>query len=96
MPNTKKGELNSAEKKITLSGLLSVVDPETQTLIIHHMGADCYEAVYSGFVREAMSSRCVEVCGDRPVEKVAVDVDDWPDTPTPVLIITIGEKAVKK
>ena len=53
MPNTKKGELNSAEKKITLSGLLSVVDPETQTLIIHHMGADCYEAVATGPVREA-------------------------------------------
>lgn len=83
-------------KKPTLRAYLEPVDQEAGTIILHHMGADCYEAVYSGSAREAMSSRCVEVCGDRPVEKVAVDVDDWPDTPTPVLIITIGEKAVKK
>ena len=85
MQNAKKG-------KITLSGLLSIVDPEAQTLIIHRMGADCYEAVATGPVREARVARCVEVCGDRLVEKITVDSDDWPDTPAPVLIITIGGK----
>lgn len=92
MPNTEKGGLNSAEEKITLSGLLSVVDPEAQTLIIHHMGADCYEAVATGPVREAQVARCVEACGDQLVEKITVDSDDWPDTPAPVLSITIGGK----
>lgn len=85
MQNAKKG-------KITLSGLLSIVDPEAQTLIIHRMGADCYEAVATGPVREARVARCVEACGDRLVEKITVDSDDWPDAPAPVLIITIGGK----
>ena len=85
MQNAKKG-------KITLSDLLSIVDPEAQTLIIHHMGADCYEAVATGPVREAQVARCVAACGDQLVEKITVDSDDWPDTPAPVLIITIGGK----
>ena len=48
------------ENTITLAALLSVVDPEAQTLIIHHMGADCYEAVATGPIREAQVARCVE------------------------------------
>ena len=80
-------------EKPTLRAYLEPVAPETGLLILHHMGADCYEAIHSGTVRDAMLSRCVEVCGDHPVEKVAGDVDDWPDTPSPVLIITIGKEA---
>lgn len=29
------------------------------------------------------------------VERIAVDVDDWPDTPAPILLVTIGGKATK-
>lgn len=92
MPNTEKGGLNSAEKKITLSGLLSVVDPEAQTLIIHHMGADCYEAIATGPVHEAQVARCVEACGDQLVERITVDGEGYPWDVTPHLIITIGGK----
>lgn len=81
---------------VTLSVLLSAIDPEVRVFIIHHMGADCYEAVAEGTAERVRGSRCVEVCGDRAVEKITVDSDDWPDTPAPVLIITIGGKEPKK
>lgn len=84
------------EKAFTLSALLSAVDPEARAFIIHHMGANCYEAVTEGTVERVRGSRCVEVCGDHVVEKITVDADDWPDTPAPVLIITIGGKEPKK
>lgn len=93
MPNAKKSGVDTAEQKITLSSLLSTVDPEAQLLIIHHMGANCYEAVATGPARESGVARCVEACGGCPVEKITVDSDDWPDTPAPVLIITIGREA---
>lgn len=94
MPNAQKSKVSQTKEKTTLSALLSVVDPKAQTLIIHHMGADCYEAVATGPVRDAQVARCVEACGGCPVEKITVDSDDWPDTPAPVLIITIGREAV--
>lgn len=83
-------------EKITLAPLLGAVAPETQALVIHHMGADCYEAVASGTVQELRASQCVEVCGGRAIEKITLDVDVWPDTPAPVLIITIGGRATEK
>lgn len=96
MPDAKKSGSNSSERKTTLSALLSVTAPDTRLFILHHMGADCYEAVTEGTVERVQDSRCVEVCGDHVVEKITVDADDWPDTPAPVLIITIGGKEPKK
>lgn len=84
------------KETITLSALLSAVDPEAQVLIIHHMGANCYEAVATGPARESRVAECVEACGDQLVEKITVDADDWPDIPAPVLIITIGGKEPRK
>lgn len=92
MPTAKKNGVNPNERKVALSALFPVVDPEAQVLIIHHMGANCYEAVAIGPARETQVARCVEACGDQLVEKVTVDSDDWPDTPAPVLVITIGGK----
>lgn len=80
-------------EKPTLREYLEPVAPETSLFILHHMGADCYEAVHSGTVRDAMLSRCVEVCGDHPVEKVAVEDDGYPWDTMPTLIITIGKEA---
>jgi hypothetical protein len=34
----------------------------------------------------------VEVCGDNVVERLALDLDEWPDEAAPVLVITIGGK----
>ena len=93
MPNTPKSPASPNKREITLSALLTAVDPEAQVLIIHHMGANCYEAVATGPARESGVARCVEACGGCPVEKITVDSDDWPDTPAPVLIITIGREA---
>lgn len=83
-------------KEITLSALLDLLKPTERLFVIHHMGADISEAVAGGTVEELRATRCVEVCGDNIVERLAVDVDDWPDTPAPVLIITIGGKAARK
>lgn len=80
-------------RKITLRAYLEPVAPETEALILHHMGANCYEAVASGTVEEIRSSRCVEVCGNHPVEKVTVDVEGYPWDTSPTLIITIGKEA---
>lgn len=83
-------------KEITLSALLSLLKSTERLFVIHHMGADISEAVAGGTVEELRATRCVEVCGDNIVERLAVDVDDWPDTPAPVLLVTIGGKAVRK
>ena len=48
MPNTPKSPASPNKREITLSALLTAVDPEAQVLIIHHMGANCYEAVATG------------------------------------------------
>lgn len=83
-------------KEITLSALLDLLKPTERLFVIHHMGADISEAVAGGTVEELRATRCVEVCGDNIVERLAVDVDDWPDTPAPVLLVTIGGKGASK
>lgn len=80
---------------VTLAVLLGLLKPTERLFVIHHMGADISEAVAGGTVEELRATRCVEVCGDNIVERLAVDVDDWPDTPAPVLLVTIGGKAAK-
>lgn len=93
MQNTPKSPASPNKREITLSALLTAVDPEAQVLIIHHMGANCYEAVATGPAWEIGAARCVEVCGGCPVEKITVDSDGYPWATTPVLIITIGREA---
>lgn len=92
MQNPKKSGITHTDLKITLSALLSIVDQEAQILIIHHMGANCYEAVATGPVREAQVAHCVEACGDQLVERVTVDGEGYPWDVTPHLIITIGKE----
>lgn len=82
--------------RVTLAALLALLDPSERLFVIHHLGANISEAVAGGTVEELRATRCVEVCGDNIVERIAVDVDDWPDTPAPVLLITIGGKEVGK
>lgn len=83
-------------KEITLSALLSLLKSTERLFVIHHMGADISEAVAGGTVEEIRAARCVEVCGDNIVECLAVDVDDWPDTKAPILLVTIGGKGASK
>ena len=83
-------------KGIIFEALLDLLKPTERLFVIHHMGADISEAVAGGTVEEIRAARCVEVCGDNIVERLAVDVDDWPDTPAPVLLVTIGGKAAGK
>lgn len=85
-----------SEKRITLADLLALLKPTERIFVIHYLGANISEAVAGGTVEELQKTRCVEVCGNNIVEKIAVDVDDWPDTPAPVLLVTIGGKAGRK
>ena len=78
-----------------LSALMALLLPKERLFVIHHLGADISEAVAGGTVEELERTRCVEVCGNNIVERIAVDVDDWPDTPAPILLVTIGGKATK-
>lgn len=79
-------------KALTLSGLMALLLPKERLFVINHLGADISEAVAGGTVEELKRTRCVEVCGNNIVERIAVDVDDWPDTPAPILLVTIGGK----
>lgn len=79
-------------KALTLSGLMALLLPKERLFVIHHLGADISEAVAGGTVEELKRTRCVEVCGNNIVERIAVDMDDWPDTPAPILLVTIGGK----
>lgn len=68
--------------------------------IVHRMGPHECEGVAGGTAQELRSTRCVEVCGDNVVERLALDLDEWPevwpsDDPAPVLVITIGGKEAK-
>ena len=67
-------------KALTLSGLMALLLPKERLFVIHHLGADISEAVAGGTVEELERTR------------IAVDVDDWPDTPAPILLVTIGGK----
>ena len=82
--------------KVTLSDLLSLLDPSARLFVVHHLGANISEAVAGGTGEELRATRCAEVGGDNIVERIAVDVDDWPDTPAPVLLVTIGGKELRK
>lgn len=83
--------------RVTLAALLAVLQDETRVFIVHHMGPRECEAVAGGTAQELHSTRCVEVCGDNVVERLALDLDEWPeiwpsDDPASVLVITIGGK----
>lgn len=78
--------------RVTLAALLGVLKSDEKILVVHRIGPNECEAVAGGTAAELRATRCVEVCGDNIVERVAVNVDDWPEVPTPILFITIGGK----
>lgn len=75
---------------VTLAALLAALDPSERLFITHRLGPRESEAVAEGTVEELRASCCVEVCGGNIVSRIAVDVDVWPETPAPVLFVTIG------
>ncbi len=82
--------------RVTLAALLAVLQERDRAFIVHRMGPHECEGVAGGTVQELRSTRCVEVCGDNVVERLALDLDEWPevwpDEAAPVLVITIGGK----
>ena len=81
--------------RVTLAALLAVLQERDRVFIVRRMGPR--EGVAGGTAQELRSTRCVEVCGDNVVERLALDLDEWPevwpsDDPAPVLVITIGGK----
>ena len=100
--NMKKGELIGILRDYehnygALYSLLAVLQDGDRVFIVRRMGPHECEAVAGGTAQELRSTRCVEVCGDNMVERLALDLDEWPeiwpsDDPAPVLVITIGGK----
>lgn len=86
------GKDTGLRPRVTLAALLGLLDSSARVFVIHRLGPHEAEAAAEGTVEELRATRCVEVCGDSTVERVSADVEDWPETPTPVLIITIGGK----
>lgn len=86
--------LLKAAEGITLDDLLAAIEPGTGVFIVHHMGADISEA--GGTVEELLASAAVKKCGGNHVKRITLDVEDWPDTPTPTLIVTIGNKEERR
>ena len=82
--------------RVTLAALLAVLQERDRVFIVHRVGPHECEAVAGGTVRELRSTRCVEVCGGNVVERLALDLDEWPDVwpeeAAPVLVVTIGGK----
>ena len=78
--------------RVTLAALLAVLQERDRVFIVRRMGPHECEAVAGGTVQELRSTRYVEVCGDNVVERLALDLDEWPDEAAPVLVITIGGK----
>lgn len=82
--------------RVTLAALLAVLQERDCVFIVHRMGPHECEGVAGGTVQELRSTRCVEVCGDNVVDRLTLDLDEWPevwpDVAAPVLIITIGGK----
>ena len=82
--------------RVTLAALLAVLQERDRLFIVHRMGPHECEGVAGGPVQELRSTRCVEVCGDNVVERLALDLDQWPeiwpDEAAPVLVVTIGGK----
>ncbi len=80
--------------KITLAQLLAAMtEPTDHLFIIQEMRPGASEAVGGGTVAEVKTSHCVEVCGDRPVERIVLDGEGYPWDHVPVLIVTIGREA---
>ena len=82
---------------VTLAALLTVLQERDRAFIVHRMGPHECEGVAGGTIQELRSTRCVEVYGDNVAERLALDLDEWPevwpsDDPAPVLVITIGGK----
>ena len=84
---------------VTLAALLDILQEWNRVFIVHRMGPHECEGVAGGTVQELRSTRCVEVCGDNVGERLALDLDEWPDVwpedAAPVLLVTIGGKAAK-
>lgn len=80
---------------VTLAVLLGLLKPTERLFVIHHMGADIFEAVAGGTVEEIRATRCVEVCGDNIVERLTVDMEGYPWEQEASLLVTIGGKAAK-
>ena len=82
--------------RVTLAALLAVLQERDRAFIVHRMGPHECEGVAGGTVQELRSTRCVEVCGENVVERLALDLDQWPeiwpDEAAPVLVVTIGGK----
>ena len=85
--------------RVTLAALLAVLQERGRVFIVHRMGPHECEIVAGGTVQELNSTRCVEVCGDNVVERLTMDLDEWPDVwpedAAPVFLVTIREKAAK-
>ena len=82
----------NTESRFTLAALFATLKPSERLFVVHRLGPHESEIVAEGTLEELRETRCVEVCGDNVIERIAVDVDDWPETPEPVLYISIGEK----
>lgn len=86
--------------RVTLAALLAVLQERDRAFIVRRMGPHECEGVAGGTIQELRSTRCVEVCGDNVVERLTLDLDEWPeiwpsDDQAPVLVITIGGKEAK-
>ena len=64
--------------RVTLAALLAVLQDGDRVFIVHRMGPHECEAVAGGTVQELHSTRCVEVCGDNVVERLTLDMEEWP------------------
>lgn len=84
----------TTKNAITLRTLLAILDPAADLFVVQRLdpakNANLSEAVADGKAAELLASHCVEVYGEATVEKIAVDVNEWPELPSPVLLITIG------
>ena len=77
---------------ITLAALLGTVAPEAGVFIVHQMGEGVAEGVGGGTAAELLPSDVVKKVGGNAVKRITLDVDEWPETPTPTLIVTIGDR----
>ena len=63
----------------TLAVLLAVLQEQDRVFIVHRIRPRECEGVAGGTAQELRSTRCVEVCGDNVVERLALDLDEWPE-----------------
>lgn len=77
---------------ITLAALLETVDAAAGVFIVHQMGEGVAEGVGGGTAAELLGSDAVKKVGGNAVKRITLDVDEWPETPTPTLIVTIGDR----